>query len=225
MYETFSLKDLDELYVRVENWPRVTAFIHEWASDNPTDVTERMKTPDGPDVLPPFSSWADFEAFWNLDRNGMSMTLLPDGRKVFIGGEHEDYYDPNFCIYNDVIVVHPNTNEVTVYAYTREVFPPTDFHMAILHGNDIWVIGSIGYMPGTNKNSNSPIQVLRLDTTTFAMELVQPADRNDGPGWMSFTDNYELADKVRLDGDRIYIVDDHGVNWAFEVNDRVWSRV
>jgi hypothetical protein len=37
-----------------------------------------------------------------------SLTLLPDGRAIQIGGEHEDYYDPDFCIYNDVFVHEPD---------------------------------------------------------------------------------------------------------------------
>lgn len=40
-----------------------------------------------------------------FNRFGRTETLLPDGRVVFIGGEHEDFYDPDFFIYNDVVVV------------------------------------------------------------------------------------------------------------------------
>ena len=46
-------------------------------------------------------SW---QHMWNADRFGQSLTALPDGRFVQIGGEHEDGYDPDFFIYNDVIV-------------------------------------------------------------------------------------------------------------------------
>ena len=41
---------------------------------------------------------------WCFSRFGTSLTELPDGRFVQIGGEHEDFYDPDFCIYNDVTV-------------------------------------------------------------------------------------------------------------------------
>ncbi|KAK3899811.1 hypothetical protein C8A05DRAFT_17812 [Staphylotrichum tortipilum] len=41
-----------------------------------------------------------------FERFGRTVTLLPDGRVVFVGGEHEDHYDPDFFIYNDVVVVH-----------------------------------------------------------------------------------------------------------------------
>ncbi|MCA9108751.1 MAG: ankyrin repeat domain-containing protein [Planctomycetaceae bacterium] len=44
------------------------------------------------------------ETTWCFDRFGMSFTELPDDRFVQIGGEHEDYYDPDFCIYKDVVV-------------------------------------------------------------------------------------------------------------------------
>lgn len=37
---------------------------------------------------------------WCFTRFGATRTRLPDGRVVCIGGEHEDYYDPDFCIYN-----------------------------------------------------------------------------------------------------------------------------
>src|SRR5512132_4441480 len=33
---------------------------------------------------------------WCFNRNGRSETILPDGRQVLIGGEHEDAYDPDF---------------------------------------------------------------------------------------------------------------------------------
>jgi len=46
-------------------------------------------------------------AVWCFRRWGRTMTRLSDGRVVFVGGEHEDYYDPDFKIYNDVVVLRP----------------------------------------------------------------------------------------------------------------------
>jgi hypothetical protein len=37
-------------------------------------------------------------------RFGRTETKLPNGRIVYIGGEHEDIYDPDLNIYNDVVV-------------------------------------------------------------------------------------------------------------------------
>ncbi|MCJ1352046.1 MAG: hypothetical protein MMC33_002030 [Icmadophila ericetorum] len=42
---------------------------------------------------------------WCFHRSGATVTVLPDGRHVYIAGEHEDSYDPDFCIYNDVVVL------------------------------------------------------------------------------------------------------------------------
>src|SRR5438270_5620976 len=42
---------------------------------------------------------------WNFDRMGATRTPHPDGRMICIAGEHEDHYDPDFCIYYDVVVI------------------------------------------------------------------------------------------------------------------------
>ena len=45
--------------------------------------------------------WAASEdPVWCFRRFGATSTKLSDGRVVYIGGEHEDHYDPDFCIYN-----------------------------------------------------------------------------------------------------------------------------
>ncbi len=45
---------------------------------------------------------------WCFRRFGQSSTTLPDGRVLLIVGEHEDHYDPDFYIYNDLVVRHPD---------------------------------------------------------------------------------------------------------------------
>ena len=64
---------------------------------------------------------------WSWERFGRTTTTLPDGRQVFIAGEHEDSYDPDFYIYNDV-VVQDARGGLEIYAYPEVAFPPTDFH-------------------------------------------------------------------------------------------------
>jgi hypothetical protein len=118
------------------------------------------------------------EPVWCADRFGQSLTLLPDGRAVRIGGEHEDYYDPDFCIYNDVFV-HNGEAAVTIYGYPESVFPPTDFHTATLIGDDIYVIGSLGYH-GTRRFGQTP--VYRLSLLTFRIKPVEA--RGEPPGWI-----------------------------------------
>lgn len=115
---------------------------------------------------------------WCFSRFGMSETPLPDGRTVFIGGEHEDYYDPDFYIYNDVIVRHPD-DRIEIYGYPRSTFPPTDFHSATLFDDAIIVIGSAGYA-----KERDPLRtpVFRLDLLTYRMEQLDTGRPN--PGWI-----------------------------------------
>ncbi|KAK7992853.1 hypothetical protein PG988_001647 [Apiospora saccharicola] len=52
-----------------------------------------------------YGKTGDSEPTWTFaERMGQTTTELPDGRLVFIAGEHEDFYDPDFHIYNDVCV-------------------------------------------------------------------------------------------------------------------------
>lgn len=115
---------------------------------------------------------------WCAQRFGQSITFLPDGRIVQIGGEHEDSYDPDFCIYNDVFV-HEPSGALHIYGYPESVFPPTDFHTATLVGDFIYIIGSLGYH-GARRFGET--QILRLDTRNWRIEQVKA--NGDGPGWL-----------------------------------------
>jgi hypothetical protein len=116
---------------------------------------------------------------WSWERFGRSRTPLPDGRVIHIAGEHEDSYDPDFCIYNDVIVENQD-GSLEFYLYPKDVFPPTDGHSATLIGEEIFLIGSIGYR---DLRRPGETQVLKLDTRTLRIEPV--ATSGDGPGWIS----------------------------------------
>ncbi len=59
-------------------------------------------------------------AAWCFERLGQSVTVLPEGRRVFIAGEHEDNYDPDFHIYNDVAIWSPD-GTIEVLGYPKEV--------------------------------------------------------------------------------------------------------
>jgi ankyrin repeat protein len=115
---------------------------------------------------------------WCAQRFGQSFTFLPDGRIVQVGGEHEDHYDDDFCIYNDVFVHGPD-GTIAIYGYPEAVFPPTDFHTATLMDDGIYVVGSLGYH-GTRRLGETPIY--RLDLPTLRMERVDAA--GEAPGWI-----------------------------------------
>jgi ankyrin repeat protein len=115
---------------------------------------------------------------WCARRFGQSLTRLPDGRTLLIAGEHEDHYDPDFCIYNDVIVQSPG-GAFAIYGYPEAVFPPTDFHTATLVGDAIIIVGSLGY-PGARRPGETP--VYRLDVNSLRIRQLHP--RGDPPGWI-----------------------------------------
>jgi hypothetical protein len=116
---------------------------------------------------------------WTFDRMGRTHTELPDGRVVCVGGEHEDFYDPDFCIYNDV-VVFDSSGQIEIYGYPREVFPPTDFHTATLVGDKIVIVGSTGYKHDRHAG-HTPVYT--LDLSSYRLSAVQTS--GDMPGWIS----------------------------------------
>jgi len=131
---------------------------------------------------------------WSWERYGRTTTMLADGRIVHIGGTYEDFYDPDFCIYNDVFVQYPD-GRCEVYLYPKDDFPPTDLHTATLFGDDIILIGSCGY---TDLREIGTTQVMKLDTLKFRIRRL--VTKGDGPGWISG----HLAEK--LDENRVLVV-------------------
>ena len=125
-----------------------------------------------------FGATRDDSPIWCAKRFGQSITFLTDGRIVQIGGEHEDWYDQDFCIYNDVFVHQPD-GAIHIFGYPETLFPPTDFHTATLVGDQIYVIGSLGYQ-GTRRYETTP--VYRLDTNSFQIEAVKVHGKP--PGWI-----------------------------------------
>lgn len=115
---------------------------------------------------------------WSADRFGQSETELPDGRRVLIAGEHEDYYDPDFFIYNDIILWAPD-DTLTILGYPEEVFPPTDFHSATLVGGELVLVGSLAY-PKQRRLGETAI--VRVTVDGWRVD-VQGSD-GEGPGWI-----------------------------------------
>jgi len=114
---------------------------------------------------------------WTWQRFGRTTTRLPDGRLIHVGGEHEDWYDLDFCIYNDVVVEHPD-GRCEIFGYPMDLFPPTDFHTATLVGETIWIVGNIGYR---DLRRWGETQIFALHTRSLVMERVSSIDC---PSWL-----------------------------------------
>jgi hypothetical protein len=143
----------------------------EWmvrGGDGPYRVRELFKVPfrheDGP--------------IWTFNRMGVTRSELPDGRSISVGGEYEDYYDPDFCIYNDVIVQGP-TDKIEIYAYPADIFPPTDFHTATVVDRCIVIVGGLGYQQ-SRRPGYTP--VYSLDLADYHMSELRTTGEN--PGWI-----------------------------------------
>jgi len=154
-------------------------------------------------------------AVWCFQRFGQSTTILPDGRIVLIAGEHEDSYDPDFCIYNDVTVFDPG-GEIHVYGYPYAVFPPTDFHTATHVGDFIYIIGSLGYM----EKRQGGMPVYRLSTSDFHFEAV--ATTGVDPGRI-YEHRATLVNQetIRIEGGTL--ISHKGAKESFSSNERVFD--
>ncbi len=138
------------------------------------------------------------EPTWCFERFGKSINELPDGRIIEIGGEHEDWYDKDFCIYNDV-VVHYGDGSFDIYGYPESIFPPTDFHTATLVGNHIYIIGNLGYSA-----SIGVTPIYRLDCKTYEIEQVRAS--GTAPGWICKHNAKYLAEgQIRISGGEVYV--------------------
>jgi len=162
---------------------------------------------------------------WCFDRFGQSETQLPDGRILFVGGEHEDYYDPDFYIYNDVVVV-TESGDISVFAYPTDVFPPTDFHSATLVDNYLVIIGNLGY---PQNRISGKTQVLKLELDTMRIAVVDTC--GIAPGWIHKHQAHlsSSGTEIQITGGTIDRCDGTGEienidDWSLDIRTWQWSR-
>jgi len=181
------------------------------------------------------SAWAARAAFddrpqgvdkpvWCNQRFGQTITALEDGRFVEIGGEHEDWYDVDFCIYNEVIVYTEGAPPV-IFGYPSPVFPPTDFHTATLVGGFIYIIGNLGYLEA-RKAGETP--VYRLETSTWRIERLDTTGSN--PGWISRHEAILVDEQaILVGGGKMWTVDNRYVeqpgDFVLNLDRLTWRRV
>lgn len=202
------------------NPERMNNRLWEWLIKSKINAFQATQQFDGPSAMEAGPGWC-------FDRFGRSKTRLPDGRMVFIAGEHEDHYDPDFYIYNDVVVQHAD-GRLDIWGYPPEVFPPTDSHSATLVGNSIVIIGNLGYLeqrrPGT-----TPVFV--LDLGTFAITPTETS--GTPPGWLhghearlsedgaSIIIRGGELDRGEPDSSLVENIDD----WQLRLTDWQWQRL
>lgn len=160
---------------------------------------------------------------WSFQRMGQTQTMLPDGREIFIGGEFDDFYDPNFCIFNDVVVKYPN-GDIQIFAYPENIFPPTDFHSAILIDGYIYIIGNMGYFNQRNYNSTP---VYRLNIHSYKMEKIETRNHI---GWLnqfktSIKDGQIIITEGKVFDDDCSPMRENIDDWAFNPSTRTFQNL
>jgi len=163
---------------------------------------------------------------WCFNRFGRSLTELPDGTRILIAGEHEDHYDPDFFIYNDVVIVSPD-GKIEIFGYPDDHFPPTDFHSATLVGNELILIGNLGY----------PQQRRIGESQVYAYEIAERRFRRietfgDVPGWISAHQTVlDVRKGIILTGGKIDYGPDQGGylenfdSWRLDLETWNWERL
>lgn len=171
------------------------------------------------DILGDTEACEDYQPVWSFYRFGRTGTRLPDGSWVLIAGEHEDHYDPDFCIYSDVTVIHPDAT-VDHYIYPADVFPPTDFHTATLFDDHILLIGSLSYQGMRHEGET---QVLRLNLSDFSIERVETTGQN--PGWISRHKALRDGQNIIVSGGKVEPgYRDNTDTYLLDLETLVWSR-
>lgn len=157
---------------------------------------------------------------FSFDRFGRSATRLPDGRLVLIAGEHEDHYDRDFCIYNDVCVLD-GKGGMEYLLYPIEDFPPTDFHTATLLDDHILLIGSLGYR---DQRQPGVTQVLRLDLSNWRISRVETS--GDNPGWISRHRADLTGAEILVSGGKVEPdYRDNGAVHALDLRQMRWRKI
>lgn len=176
-----------------------------------------------------FGIEVDFEnprPVWCFSRVGQSETVLEHGEGVlFIGGEHEMGGDPNFAIYNDVII-RGFDGSIEIYGYPRDDFQPTDFHTATQVGNHIYIIGGLGYM---SDRIIGTTPIYRLDRQTKQITRIEVAGQE--PGWIYMHEAVYWKDdhSIVIWGGELWERDcKQAINnqmWAFDIYKQTWRTL
>lgn len=180
-----------ELMIRVRRTAHWATSVFRMESDHSAflGTSARRNLPNGP--------------VFCFTRSGRTVTQLRDGRLVYVGGEHEDWYDVHFCIYNDVVVETPN-GDINIYAYPLNVLSPTDFHSATLVGDKIYLIGSLGY---SDQRVVGTTPVYILDTQDFSISSMTTSGEDPGSIYGHSAEYDRARNTIRIEGGSVMAQD------------------
>jgi hypothetical protein len=71
------------------------------------------------------------------------------------------------------------SGQIEIYGYPKDAFPPTDFHTATVVGNQIVLVGCLGYK---NERRFGHTPVYRLDLSSY--RITEAETSGEMPGWI-----------------------------------------
>ncbi len=170
--------------------------------------------------------WDEINAGWSFNRFGRSLSELSDGTRIMIAGEHEDHYDADFFIYNDVVIARPD-GRIEIFGFPEEHFPPTDFHSATLLGGELILIGNLSY-PHLRRIGET--QVYAYDIAANRFRSIETS--GDAPGWIGSHEALPDGNNgIIVRGGKIDHGEDHGGylenfdSWRLNLDDWSWERL
>ena len=200
------------------NAEKINSTVWQWLAKSKLSGYASTQTMGGPN---PYEAGPT----WSFDRFGQSKTELPDGRTVFIAGEHEDHYDPDFHIYNDVAILNKG-GDFEFYCYPESTFEPTDFHTATLVEDKIIIIGSLGYPEKRIKN-HTPVYILNTEN----MEISKVNTSGNQPGWIhDHTAILNTNNTVTIEKGLVYLDEENSLrenhdSWILNLETWEWERL
>jgi hypothetical protein len=104
-------------------------------------------------------------------------------------------------------VIHDGKGNFQLYGYPQDVFPPTDFHTALLCHDGIYIVGCLGYMD-QRKSGFTPVYRLALES----WQIEPIATAGDMPGWIHKHRACHEPEQntIRITGGEIHVVTEGG---------------
>ena len=125
---------------------------------------------------PDYESWKarqiiDANPHWpiySFDRLGQA-TKIFNGKKIYIGGSYEDSYDPDFFIYNDIVVI--DDNNIDIYIYPQDVFPPIEDAIVEERDGKLIISGGTQYIADYREDREFNWAFTTKDNNTYELDL------------------------------------------------------
>jgi hypothetical protein len=105
--------------------------------------------------------------------------------------------------------------------YSHETFPPTDFHTATLVGDEIIIIGCLGYMKDRQRES-TPVYILDCNSMKIRLRRTY----GEGPGWINHHTTKFLPEEnaLQIEGGKNFDYAEQFDIWRLDLGTFFWEN-